>query len=105
MVTSYAYRHDASQAQRHTVRHVVCKPFGMDEHDSLPVRRVRLFLKQYAAEHGYGWQTRLSALLDRHQTHLGRVSKGERGPGLEDVTAIIKELGVSAGHARTRHEH
>lgn len=67
----------------------------MADPDSLPVRRVRLFLAQYAAEHGYGWQTRLAALTNRHQTHLGRVSQGKRGPGLEDVAAIVRELGVS----------
>lgn len=95
MTRSYAYRHGPSQAQGHNVTSRVCKPLGMGDDNSLPVRRLRLFLAQYEQEHGYGWQTRLSQLTGRHQTHLGRMAKGERGPGLDDVTAIVRELGVN----------
>lgn len=95
MTASYAYRHEPSQAQRHNLGLRLCKPLGMADDNSLPVRRLRLFLAQYEQEHGYGWQTRLAQLTGRHQTHLGRMAKGERGPGLDDVTAIVRELGVN----------
>jgi hypothetical protein len=67
----------------------------MAENSTLPAQRLRLFLAQYEQEFGYGWQTRLAQLTGRHQTHLGRMAKGERGPGLDDVTAIVSELGVN----------
>lgn len=95
MTASYAHRHNDSQAQWHLCPPLACKPFGMADKESLPVQRLRLFLAQYEAEHGYGWQTRLAGLTGRHQTHLGRLSRGERGPGLEDVSVIIDDLGVS----------
>lgn len=64
--------------------------------DSLAERRMRIFLRQYEEEHGRGAQAELAKRLGRHQTFLGRLASGERGPGIVDVENVVRAFGVKA---------
>lgn len=57
----------------------------MDEEERVRTR-VLLALEQYAQEVGRGWQTKLAKASGVHQTHISKLSKGDRGTQISDAT-------------------
>lgn len=66
---------------------------GMSSED-LVKRRVRLMLEQIAAERGWGWQTSLAPELGVAQSYISKLHAGERGPGIDIITAAKDKLGI-----------
>lgn len=62
-----------------------------DSPESLPARRFRLLAEQLA-----GTQAERGEALGLHQTEVGRVLRGERGPSVEALSRAVLELGVSS---------
>ena len=69
----------------------------MATNPDLPKERFRAFLRTYADERGWGWQTALAERLGVHQTYIGRLHKAEQQPSLDEVHAAMRVFKIDPG--------
>lgn len=64
--------------------------------DTLPAQRWRMFLEQFAAEHGDGWHSELARRLAVHPSTIQRYAAGRRkGVSFDAIQSAIDSMGIA----------